>query len=158
LSSHIHNSLDAYLERMLDPVSEDQFDRHVAGCRSCRKALIAAREARQYIDWLLPTDPAPVPGPDFFYRVEQSIEKRVSRNWFENLAGAIRPRLAYPLLFLGLLAAAWTLTYNAPEPEEGLAAIEYPAAEFAQMAYTTSDRELSEDLVMMNLVELPVEQ
>jgi hypothetical protein len=157
MSAHIHEWLDAYLERTLDTASEERFHRHVSDCRSCRKALTSAREARQCIDWLLPADPAPVPGPEFYYRLEQSIDRRISRNWFENLAGAVQPRLAYPLVFLGLLTAAWTLTFDPPQMEEGFAAIEYPASEFAQMAFTTADRELSEDLVMMNLVELPFE-
>lgn len=158
MSAHIQDRLDAYLEQMLDSASLELFERHVAECGSCRKRLTAAREARQYIGWLLPAEPAPVPGPDFYYRVERSIDRRISRNWFENLAGAIRPRLVYPLIFLGLLTAAWTLTYEPPAPEEGLAAIEYPTTEFAQMAFTSADRELSEDMVMMNLVDLPIEQ
>ena len=158
MAEHIHDQLDAYLEELLDPGSQGLFDRHVAGCDSCRTALIAARETRQYVNWLLPTEAAPVPTPDFYFRLQRSIDKRLSRNWFENLAGAMRPRLAYPLIFLGLLATAWTITSDTREPTEGLAAIEYPATEFAQMAFTTADRELSEDLVMMNLVDLPFEQ
>ena len=157
MTDHIHNQLDAYLEGMLHSASRGLFDRHVAGCGSCHKALRDAREARLCLDWLIHEDAAPVPAPDFYYRVEESIEKRISRNWFENLAGAMRPRLAYPLIFLGLLTAAWTLTTETPQPDEGLAAIEYPAREFAEMAFTTADRELSEDLVMMNLVDLPME-
>ena len=158
MSLHIQERLDDYLDQVLDPGSRDLFDRHVAACGSCRKALLAAREARQCMGWLAPEEAAPLPGPDFYYRLEQSIDKRISRNWFENLAGAMRPRLAYPLLFLGLLAAAWTLTYDLPESAEGLAAIEFPGTDFAQMAFTTADRESSEDLVMMNLVDLPIEQ
>ena len=158
MRGHIHDRLDAYLEGMLDSRSQGLFDQHVVGCGSCRKALREAREARLFLDALIPEEAAPVPGPDFYYQVEQSIDERISRNWFEDLAGAMHPRLAYPLMFLALLTAAWTLTYDAPEPEEGLAAIEYPAAEFAAMAFTTADRELSEDLVMMNLVDLSIEQ
>jgi hypothetical protein len=90
--------------------------------------------------------------------VEQSIERRLTRNWFDSLGAVMRPRLAYPLLFLGLLAAAWTLTSDIREPEEGMTAIEYPSAEFAQMSFTTADHDQSEDLVMMNLVEMPEEQ
>jgi hypothetical protein len=158
MREHIQDRLDAYLDQMLDPGSLELFDRHVSDCRSCRKAVAAARKARQCLDWLAPEEQAPVPGSEFFYRVERSIEQRVSRNWFEALAGAMQPRLVYPLVFLGLLTAAWTLTYELPQPEEGLAAIEYPATEFAEMAFTTTDRELSDDLVMMNLVDLPIEQ
>lgn len=158
MMDHIHDQLDAYLEGLLDTGSQRLFDRHVAGCDSCRTALTQARETRQYMTWLLPTEAAPLPTPDFYSRLQWSIDKRLSRNWFENLAGAMRPRLAYPLIILGLLATAWTITSDPREPTEGLAAIEYPATEFAQMAFTTADHELSDDMVMMNLVELPVER
>lgn len=156
MSGHIDDRLDAYLEGMLNPAQEEAFDRHVTGCAACRKALRAAREARQCIDWLLPTEAAPVPGPEFYVRVQESIDRQLSRNWFETLAGAMRPRLVYPLLLIGLLSAAWTLTVETREPEEGLAAIEYPTVEFAHMSFTLSDRELSQDLVMTNLVDLPL--
>ncbi|MBI3935032.1 MAG: zf-HC2 domain-containing protein [Acidobacteria bacterium] len=158
MTKHVLDRLDAYLEEMLDSRSLEQFERHVADCGFCRKALLAAREAGRCMDWLLAAEAPPVPGPDFYVRVQQSIDKRLSRNWFENLAAAVHPRLAYPMIFLGLLAAAWTFTYERWQPEEGLAAIEYPATEFAQMSFTMADRELSEDLVMMNLVELSAEQ
>jgi Putative zinc-finger len=159
MREHIQDRLDAYLEGMLDSSSREFVELHVAGCGSCRRALVEARQASQCIGWLLPAEATPVPGPDFYYRVERSIDRRISRNWFENLAGAMRPRLVYPLIFLGLLVAAWTLTSSkAPQPEEGLAAIEYPTTEFAQMAFTSADPQLSEDLVMMNLVDLPIEQ
>jgi hypothetical protein len=157
MRGHIHDQLDAYLEGLLDSASQEWFDQHLAGCRACRNALIQVREARMCLDWLIPEEAPPVPSADFYFRVEQSIENRLSRNWFDTLAGVMRPSLAYPLLFLVVLAAAWTVTYEAPRPEEGLAAIEYPATEFAQMAFTTADHELSEDLVMMNLVDLPIQ-
>ena len=157
MADHIIHRLDAYLEEMLDPASQEQLKRHVSDCASCRKALLAAREARQCMGWLLPTEAAPVPGLEFYARVEQSIELKLSRNWFENLGAAMHPRLVYPLIFLGLLAAAWTFTSDLREPEEGLAAIEYPATEFAHMSFTAADRDLSKDLVMGNLVELPAE-
>jgi len=155
MRGHIHDRLDAYLEGLLDSASQERFSVHVAGCRSCRNAVVAAQDARQCLDWLRPEEATPVPGPDFYNCLEQSIDKRLSRNWFENLAGAMRPRLAYPLVILALLAVAWTYTTEPPPASEGLAAIEYPATEFAEMAFTTADRELSQDLVMMNLVELP---
>ena len=158
MTEHIRGRVDAYLEGLLDPGSEARFDQHVAGCGSCRNALDAARQTRLCMDWLMPAEVPPVPGPEFYVRVEQSIEKRISRSWIESLAAALHPRLAYPLVFLGLLAAAWTLTYASREPEEALAAIEYPATEFAHMAFTTADHDQSEDLVMRNLVELPEEQ
>jgi len=159
MKAHVIGQLDAYLEELLDAQSAENFRNHIVDCGSCRRAFAEAQESRLCMEWLVPDSEPPVPGPEFYVRVERSIEKRLSRNWFENLAGAMRPRLAYPLAFLMLLAVAWTYTIQAREPEEGLAAIEYPATEFAQMSYTTtSDANLSEDLVMMNLVELPAER
>src|SRR5262249_39272696 len=109
-------------------------------------------------DLLLPLDAPPTPGPGFYASVEKSIERRMAWNWFDSLGAVLRPRLVYPLLFLGLLAAAWTLTSEGVrEPDEGLTAIEYPTAEFAQMKFTTADHDVSEDMVMNNLVELPAE-
>ena len=158
MREHVLHRLDAYLEDMLDSRSLEQFARHVAGCGSCRKALVAAREASQCLDWLKPDEAPPVPGREFYVRIQQTIDKRLSRSWFENLGAVMRPRLAYPLVFLSLLTAAWTLTSDVREPEEeGLAAIEYPATEFAHMSFTTADIQASEDLVMMNLVELTTE-
>jgi predicted anti-sigma-YlaC factor YlaD len=158
MTEHIQDRLDAYLEAMLDSGTHSAFDRHLAECGACRRAVKAAREARQCLDWLVPAEAPPVPGPEFYARVEQSIERRLARNWFDALGAAMRPRLAYPLLFLGLMAAAWTFTSDIREPEEGLTAIEYPSAEFAQMSFTTADHDQSEDLVMMNLVAMPEEQ
>lgn len=155
MADHIQDRLDAYLEEMLDSGTQAAFDLHVGKCGSCRRAVKAAREVRQCLNWLVPAEAPPVPGPEFYARVEQSIGRRLSRNWFDALGAAMRPRLAYPLLFLGLLTAAWTFTSDIREPEEGMTEIEYPSAEFAQMSYTTADHDLSEDLVMMNLVELP---
>ena len=158
MKAHVVDQLDAYFEELLDAQSAEYFRDHVAECRSCSRAFAEAQESRLCMDWLAPQEAPPVPGPEFYVRVERSIEKRLTRNWFENLAGAMRPRLAYPLAFLMLLAVAWTYTAQSREPEEGLAAIEYPTTEFTQMSYTTSDIMASEDLVLSNLVELPSER
>lgn len=158
MAQHIHNQLDAYLDGLVDPATHADMDRHIARCGSCRKALESVKGARRCLDLLLPFEAPPVPGPGFYARVEKSIERRLAWNWFDSLGAVMRPRLVYPLLFLGLLAAAWTLTSDVVrEPEEGLTAIEYPTAEFAQMTFTTADHDVSEDMVMMNLVELPSE-
>jgi len=157
MAQHIKNQLDAYLDGLVDPATHADMDRHIVQCGSCRRAFEAARGARRCMDLLMPVEAPPEPGPGFYARLEQSIERRMARNWFDSLGAVMRPRLVYPLLFLGLLAAAWTLTSDVREPDEGLTAIEYPAAEFAQMTFTTAEHDVSEDMVMMNLVELPTE-
>ena len=159
MTHHIIERLDAYLEGLLDPATVAELEFHTARCGSCRMALEAARDSQQCMAWLLPIEAPPEPGPDFYVRVEQSIEQRLARNWFYALAAAMHPRLAYPLVFLALLVAAWGLTNEGMvlEAEEALVVMEYPATEFAQMAVTGADREFGEDLVMMNLMELPEE-
>jgi anti-sigma factor RsiW len=157
MAQHIKNQLDEYLDGLLDSATHAEMERHIARCGSCRKAVEAAQETRQCMDLLMPIETPPVPGPEFYVRVEQSIERRLAWNWFDALGAAMRPRLVYPLLFLGLLAVAWAWTNNVREPDEGLTAIEYPTAEFAQMSFTTADHDVSEDMVMTNLVELPLQ-
>ena len=155
MSEHIGNRLDAYLEGMLDTVAAEQLEQHFARCGNCQRSVMAARKARGLLGWLVPAESPPEPGPGFYLRVEEAIERRLARNWFENLGAALRLRLVYPLVFLGLLVVVWTFTAQHRDPEEGLTAIEYPTTEFAQIAFTTADHDQSEDLVMRNLVALP---
>jgi hypothetical protein len=159
LDRHIVERLEAYLEQTLEPAGQLHFERHVARCGSCRAALEAEREARRCMNWLLPTEAPPQPGPDFYVRVQQSIDDRLSLDWFSALAAAMRPKLAYPMIFLLLLAGAWNYTYDsavaAPPVEEGLTAMEFPAQEFTDLSFSHLEREASEDVVMMSLVALP---
>jgi len=130
---------------------------HIAHCPSCRQALTAAREARLCLGWLVPQDAPPQPGPDFYYRVQQSIERERLGGWFSSVAAAMRLRLAYPLAALCLLLVAWSLTFQGREsfPYDGLAETEYAAAEFARMSFSYGDQ--AQELVMMTLVGTPEE-
>jgi hypothetical protein len=158
MGHHVQEQLDDYLAKLLDSAAHANFERHVAACSDCKEALTAAREARQCMEWLVPTEAPPQPGPDFYYRVAQSIEQKRTTGWFGTLAATMRPRLAYPLAFLGLLLLAWTFTYDSRDAEEGLIAMEYPASEFAQMIFSDADEVSGQDLVMMTLLELPEEE
>jgi hypothetical protein len=151
--------LENYLNDLLDPAARTALERHAAECRSCDKALQEAMEAQRCVSWLKPSEPPPEAGVDFYYRVHASIEKELSRSWLIWLSAAMRPRLAYPLVFLGLLLGAWAFTQEIPLSEnEGLMAMEFPDQEFARMlAGPTADGNIGRDLVMMNLVGLPEE-
>jgi hypothetical protein len=159
MAGHIRERLEAYLEQTLEPSAQAEVERHIVVCGSCRAALEGEREARRCMDWLLSLEAPPQPGPDFYVRVEQSIDQRLSQDWFSVLAAAMRPRLAYPVMFLLLLAGAWGYTYETASSivpvEEGLTAMEYPAAEFTDLSFSHLEREASEDVVMMSLVALP---
>lgn len=160
MAFHARDQMDDYLRGLLTPAERECFARHVALCPSCQGALEESTDARQCLEWLAPTEAPPEPGPDFYFRVQQSIEHRFSQGWFNTLAASLRPRLAYPLVFLVLLLVAWALTYETREADDGLLAMEFPAAEFAQMSFSdvSADRSVSQDLVMMNLVELPEDE
>jgi hypothetical protein len=155
---HVRDQVDEYLGRLLDPATQASFERHLGVCPGCQEALKAAQEARQCIDWLVPTEAPPQPGPNFYHRVAQSIEQKRAYGWFGTLAMTMRPRLAYPLVVLGLLLVAWTFTYEARVADDGLVAMEYPASEFAQMTFSDADEVSGQDLVMRTLVELPEEE
>lgn len=158
MANHVRDQMDDYLSELLDPGARAHFERHLAGCPSCKEAWKISLETRRCLEWLLPAEAPPEPGPDFYCRVRESIEKKLSYGWFGSLAAAMHPRLAYPLVFLGLLLLAWTLTYQSGDVEDGLLAMEYPATEFAQMAFSDAEPSVSHDLIMMNLVELPEEE
>jgi len=158
MGNHVRDQVDDYLRDVLDRGARQGFERHITGCPACQRAVETALDTRQYFQWLAPMDAPPEPGPDFYFRVRASIDQKLARSWLGSLAAAMRPRLAYPLLLLGLLLVAWALTYESREVEEGLVAMEYPATEFVQMSSLEVERSVSQDLIMMNLVELPEEE
>ena len=154
----MRNLIEDYLSETLEPARRADLERHVAHCRSCQQALAAAQESRLCLEWLAPEDAPPQPGPDFYYRVQQSIERERLGGWFSSLAAAMRWRLAYPLAVLCLLLLAWSLTLDGRDSlaYDGLAETEYPAAEFAQMSFSHGDQ--AQELVMVTLVCAPEEQ
>ncbi len=154
---HVEGQVEDYLMEWLAPEQRREFEFHTTRCRSCAEALQHAQQARSYLECLLPDEAPPTPGPDFFWKVQRSIEQKRATGWFGALATSLHPHLAYPLLLLGLLLAAWTLTFELAEREEGLLAMEFPSALFASMSFSEDDRGAGRDRVMMTLVEMPEE-
>ncbi len=152
---HVKDHIEDYLAGMLDPEALRNFEQHITSCRSCEEALCDSRAARSYLQWLLPVKTPPEPGPEFYSRVQKSIEKKMDSGWLGNLAAALHgPRLAYPLLFLflGLLLMAWSMTFQTDWAETGVLGI--PPARFS----TSVSSEAGRDLVMISLVELPANE
>ena len=152
---HINSRLEEYLAEELPPGEQQRVREHVSRCRPCRQALEEAQSARSYLRWLVPEEPPPVPGPGFYFRVQQAIERRVEAGWFGVVARSLRPRFAYPLLLLGLLFAAWTLTFDQDPVDESI--FGFPPEQFSSNISSEADRLASRDLVMMTLVEAPEE-
>ena len=150
--------IEDYLSETMEPARRSELERHLTHCPSCRQALTAAREARLCLDWLAPQDAPPQPGPDFYYRVQQSIERERLGGWFSSVTAAVRLRLAYPLTALCLLVLAWSLTFEGGDSfsYDGLAETEYPAVEFARMSFSHGDQ--AQELVMVTLVGTPPER
>ena len=144
---------DYLAERLRDPRERRLFERHVGRCASCRQALREAERSSWYLQWLRPAETLPAPGADFYVRVRQSIEQRKSSGWFGNLVAALHPRLVYPLAFMILMLAAWTVTLPASGGEE-LTPVEAIRTEFSNISFPDSDQSHNRDFVMSNLVEI----
>ena len=154
MRNHVRYRIEEYLMGLLDADAQRNFEQHIGSCRSCRKALQDSRDADSYLKWLLPLEAIPLPGPEFYSRVEKSIEKKLDSGWFSNLAAVLYgPRLVYPLLFLflGLLLAAWAQTVSTEWGEAGVLGI--PPARFSGTISSEADRANSRDLVMVSLME-----
>ena len=85
--------------------------------------------------------------------MQEAIEKRKGDGWFSDLAAALRPRLAYPLLSLAVLLMAWTLTFRPAEGGVELLELDFPPAPFANLSLSDADSALGRDLVLMSLVD-----
>ena len=149
----IEDQLDAYVTETLAPESRREIEQHVAGCRTCREAVEVARSAGFYLQWLSPTEAPPEPGPGFYLRLQESIERKRYSGWFTSLAVA-RPRLAYPLLLLGCLLMVWTLTVPPFMSEEDLVAMEFPLVQGTATSRYAANPSLTQDDVMLSLFEL----
>ena len=151
---HVREQIEDYLADLLqNPRERRLFERHVGRCASCRQALREAERSSWYLQWLRPAEMAPTPGPDFYVRVRQSIEQKNSSGWWANLAAALHPRLAYPLVFLMLMLAAWTVTLPTSRVEE-LTPLEAISAEFSNLSFPDSDQSQNRDFVMSSLVAI----
>ena len=156
MQNHIEDRIEAYIAGMLGPDSLIIFERHIGECRRCTKALRETEDAQACLKWLVPLEPPPQPGPEFYARVQQSIGKKLDTGWLGSLAAALQgPRLAFPLLFvfLGLILTAWTMSWQADAGEISVLGI--PPAQYSDRISTDADRLFNRDLVMISLVETP---
>jgi hypothetical protein len=153
---HVKHRLDDYCMELLDPESRQAFERHVESCSSCRLALREYQSAHSCLQWLVSADAPPEPGPEFYCRVQASIERRrFSGGWLDGLAATLQPRLAYPVALLGILLVAWILTFRLSDVEEGMIAMEFPETQFANMSFSNPDARAGQDQVMLSLVNGP---
>ena len=155
MQRHVRDQLDEYLIGELGPDAARQFEEHVRCCRSCETALSEAQSARSYLAWLAPAEAPPVPGPGFYLRVQQSIERKLVWGWFGRLAASLRPRFTYPLALLGLLFMAWTLTFEIDAAEDSI--FGFPPSEYSAGLSDEADGVASGDLVLMTLVDMTEE-
>lgn len=154
MRNHVNEHIEDYLAGDMNSFTLRNFHQHVAECRPCAKALRDAQEARSYLQWLQPVEPPPAPGPDFYFKVQRSIQQKSAPGWVGSLVTMFhRPRFAYPLLllFLGLLVTVWTTSFQTEWSEAGILGI--PPARFSGIISTEADRMQSRDLVMISLVD-----
>lgn len=156
---HITRLMDEYLLGSLEPAARESVEAHLAGCRFCRTALDAALDASDVMRWLPNPQTAPVPGPDFYYRVQAAIEKEQSRSWLLRWTAGLQPRFAFPLVMMGLLLLAWMVSVprrgaaGTPLAADGWREVEYPAADIASMAYTDDWDDAVQDRMMNNIFD-----
>jgi len=151
----VEEQLEEYLGGELSSEEERVFEEHLQQCRACGESLAQARSSHSYMALLVPEEAPPMPGPGFHFRVQRAIERKMESSWMAELTRLLRPRLAYPLVFLMLLSAAWTLTLDLDREEEILAA--FPA-QFSTTISSETERLDSRDLVMATLVDLTDEE
>ena len=154
--AHIRESIDDYLQGAMDAASVVRFDSHVAHCRECREALSNARDASTMMSWLPHPEAAPQPGPDFYYRLQESIEKAQTGGWLVRWVVGLQPRLAIPALMMGMLLLAWMISlprHGSAMTVDGWDEVEYPSADFAQMTYSDDQDEARHDRMMDNLFD-----
>ena len=152
----VEEQLEEYLGGELSAGEEQAFQEHLEQCRACTESLAEARRSHSYMAWLVPEEAPPVPGPGFHFRVQLAIEQEMESSWLAGLTRSLRPRLAYPLVFLMLLSAAWTLTMDVVDTEEEILAA-FPS-QFSTTISSEAERMDSRDLVMATLVDLTDEE
>jgi hypothetical protein len=155
-NTHIREYIDEYLEGAMDAAGRGRFESHLSQCGSCRAALEDARDAISIMSWLPNPEVAPQPGPDFYYRVQASIENAQSGTWLTGWTVGLQPRLAIPILMMGMLLLAWMISlprHGSAMNPDGWEEVEYPSADFAQMTYFDDQDETRHDRMMNNLFE-----
>lgn len=153
---HVIELMDDYLRGGLDPESRTRVEAHLLACHSCRRALDSAGQSSAIMRWLPPPEAAPTPGPDFYYRVMDSIEREQRRGWLMNWAAGLHPRLAVPFLAMGLLLLAWVVSLprnGQAWTSDGWDEVEYPAADFAAMLYSDDSDAARHDRMMDDLFD-----
>jgi len=151
MQRHVDAQLEEYLTGELSLREQREIREHLRGCPACERALAETRSSRSYLAWLVPEEAPPVPGPGFYLRVQGAIERKAESSWLAELTRSWQPQLAYPLLLLVLLSAAWTLTMEVEADDDALVVL--PATQFSATISTEAERLLSRDLVMASLVE-----
>ena len=154
MRNHVQDRMEEYVMGELEPRALAIFEQHVSDCRPCARALADVRQAHALLTWLQPAGAPPEPSPDFYRKIQRSIEKKTSAGWLATMAAAFqRPKLAYPLLFLvfGLLLAAWTMDFQPEWSESGVLGI--PPARFSQVISSDDDVIRGREMVMVSLVE-----
>lgn len=151
----VEERLEEYMSGELSPGEQLAFEEHLASCSACSRSMAEARSSHSYMAWLVPEDAPPAPSPGFYFRVQRAIDRKAESSWLADLTRVLQPQLAYPLLLLMLLSAAWTLTIDLGAEEELLSAFpaQFPAAIFSE-----ADRIDSRDLVMATLVDVTEEE
>lgn len=152
---HVDELLEEYLAGELSLKEQREMRDHLHGCPSCERALAEAQNSRSYLAWLVPEEAPPAPGPGFYLRVERAIERKAESSWLAELTRSLQPRLAYPVLLLVLLSAAWTLTFEVDADDDALFA--FSPTQFSTTITTEAERLDLRDLVMASLVEVEEE-
>jgi len=151
----VEEQLEEYLGGELSSEQERAFAEHLQLCRACAESLAEARRSRSYMAWLVPEEAPPTPGPGFYLRVQRAIDRRMESSWLEELTRSWQPRLAYPLLLLVLLSAAWTLSVDVDAEDDMV--FGFPT-QFSTEISSEADRLDSRDLVMATQVDLTEEE
>lgn len=155
MQRHVEGQLEDYLSGSLSLREQREIREHLSRCRSCERALAETRDSQSYLAWLVPTEAPPTPGPGFYFRVQEAIERKTDSGWFSELARSFQPRLAYPVLLLGLLFVAWTMTFEVETDDDGLLAV--LPTQFSTIISSEAERLDSRDLVMATLVDVMVD-
>ena len=151
----VEEQLEEYLGGELSAGEEQAFQEHLQQCRACTESLAEARRSHSYMAWLVPEEAPPVPGPGFHFRVQKAIEQKMESSWLADLTRSLRPRLAYPLVLLMLLSAAWTLSVKV-DPDDDLVFV-FPTR-FSTTISSEAELLDSRDLVMATLVDITDEE
>ena len=153
MQGHVTEWIDEYLDAALSPEVSRRFEQHVVGCRSCERSLREIEDARSCLRWLSSPEAPPSPGPEFYIKVQQSIEQKMDPGFWGHIGIALHgPRLAYPLvfLFLGLLLTAWGTALPNDWTEAGV--LDIPPAQYSA-AVSEAEMIQNREMVMISLVE-----